>query len=338
MLTKLRLALFAAAVAVASPPQTASAADTLFQQYVGQYGVSTAGWGSNTESGIISINVPTGSTLVGAWLYSSTFGGVSNPGGTLNGSAVNYNIALGQNPSACCGLQAFRADVTGILAPTINGGPGGTYNFTISETNTANQDGEALVLVYSNAALSTHTVGILNGTSSSTGDTTSISFATPLNPTAAGFFAHMAIGDGFSCCGQDSTIAINGGLITSVAGNNDSCVDGGSPANGCLITVGNINGPYTGGTPGFPQNDYDADHEAYDLSPFIHLGDTSITITTTNPSLDDNIFLQVFDVAGEGRVSTGVPEPSTWAMMLLGLLGLGYRGYRRNVALARTSA
>ena len=28
-------------------------------------------------------------------------------------------------------------------------------------------------------------------------------------------------------------------------------------------------------------------------------------------------------------VTTGVPEPSTWAMMLAGFLGLGFAGYRR---------
>jgi PEP-CTERM motif len=29
---------------------------------------------------------------------------------------------------------------------------------------------------------------------------------------------------------------------------------------------------------------------------------------------------------------TAVPEPSTWAMMLLGFAGLGYAGYRRRCA------
>jgi hypothetical protein len=27
--------------------------------------------------------------------------------------------------------------------------------------------------------------------------------------------------------------------------------------------------------------------------------------------------------------STPIPEPSTWAMMLIGFAGLGYAGYRR---------
>ncbi|MBN9452109.1 MAG: PEPxxWA-CTERM sorting domain-containing protein [Bosea sp.] len=32
------------------------------------------------------------------------------------------------------------------------------------------------------------------------------------------------------------------------------------------------------------------------------------------------------------EVATGVPEPATWAMMLLGFAGLGYAGYRRRSA------
>ena len=201
MFTRLKLVSMAAAVVAFVAPQAAFAGNTLFQQYVGDYGVSTAGWGSLGSSGTISINVPANSTVVGAWLYSSTytFGGPIDPSGsTLGGTVLNSWTALGQNPSACCGLQAYRADVTSIVAPTIDGGSGGTYNFGISEINTANQDGEGLVVVYSNAANPTQTIGILNGTSSSTGDTSHINFATPLDPTAPGFFAHMAIGDGFS--------------------------------------------------------------------------------------------------------------------------------------------
>jgi hypothetical protein len=147
----------------------------------------------------------------------------------------------------------------------------------------------------------------------------------------------MAIGDGFSCCDQESTIAVNGEDVTTVAGNNDSSVDG-FVSNGNLITVGNINGPYTGGTPGFPQTDYDADHEAYDLVPFLTDGETSIKITTVNASLDDNIFLEVYDVSGVGHFVPTVPEPSTWAMMLVGFAGLGFVGYRRSRKAASIAA
>jgi hypothetical protein len=36
-----------------------------------------------------------------------------------------------------------------------------------------------------------------------------------------------------------------------------------------------------------------------------------------------------FAVAGFQAFTPVVPEPSTWAMMLLGFAGLGYAGYRR---------
>jgi hypothetical protein len=330
MIRKFALAATALA-AVIGLTNAASAADTVFKQYVGDFGVSTAGWGSfDTSSGTISAMVPVGSTVTAAYLYSSTysFGAPIVPGGTLGGVPVNYGTALGINTSACCNLQAWRADVTSIVAPVINGGPGGTYNFGVSETNTANQDGEALVVVYTNPLQSTQTVAILNGFASSAGDTSSVTFGTPLDPTAPGFFAHMAIGDGFSCCNQRSTITVNGNEMTTAAGNNDSSVDA-VLHNGNLITVGNINGPYTGGTPGLPQTDYNADHEAYDLAPFIHIGDTTIHIDTINASRDDNIFLQVYDVSGIGHVTT-TPEPSTWAMMIIGFAGLAYAGVRRS--------
>ena len=124
-----------AAALLAGLVTEANASDNLFQQFVGNYGVSTAGWGSLSQTGTISIDVPVGSTVTGAWLYSSTFGQPSEgtPGGTLGGTVVDYNTALGANPDVTS-LEAFRADVTGIVAPVVNGGLGGTYNFSITET------------------------------------------------------------------------------------------------------------------------------------------------------------------------------------------------------------
>jgi hypothetical protein len=37
-------------------------------------------------------------------------------------------------------------------------------------------------------------------------------------------------------------------------------------------------------------------------------------------------------------VSTSVPEPSTWAMMLLGFAGLGFAGYRKGKGAAAFAA
>ncbi|HTZ66180.1 MAG TPA: PEP-CTERM sorting domain-containing protein [Roseiarcus sp.] len=334
------LASLAFSVASALTPISAFAANNLFQEYIGDYGVSTSGWGSvSTSDGTVAATVPVGSTVTAAYLYTSTwdFSAPFDPSGTtFQGSPISLT-PLGVNSSACCNLQGWRADVTSLVAPVINGGPGGTYDFSLTEANTTQQDGEALVVVYSNPSQSTQTVAILNGFASSSGDTSVVNFSKPLDTSAPGFFAHMAIGDGFSCCDQESTISVNGKEMTTVAGNNDSSVDA-SPADGNLITMGNINGPYTGGTPGFPQTDYSADHEAYDLVPFLSDGETTIKIDTINASHDDNIFVEVYDVSGEGHFVPGTPEPSTWVMLVIGFAGLGYAARRKGLALRSVQA
>jgi hypothetical protein len=293
----------------------ANASLNVFHVFTGTLGISTGGFGSTSDAGSITANAPAGSTVVAAYLYSSLFSSTT-AAGTLNGNALSYS-PLGVNNGF---LQASRADVTSIVAPVINGGPGGAYSFNIQETS-GNTDGEALVVVYSNGTLATSTIGILDGFSASTGDNSSINFAAGLDPTAAGFHAELRIGDGFSCD------------MTNVAGDNDDSVDA-NPGNGNLITVGSDNDPFTAASPGSPQSNYLLDHERYNLSPFITKGDTSIKLHTLNPSNDDNIFLEVFSVSGVGVVhgNGGVPEPATWAMMLMGFFGLGAMMRRRRDA------
>jgi len=314
------------AVAAIASAGKADAGLIAFQQYTGNVAVSTDGFGSTTNAGNISAFVLAGSTVVNAYLYSSTFSG-PQPGGTLGGQPVIYSTALG-TPGA--GLEAFRADVTSIVAPTINGGPGGTYVFPITEIG-GGVDGGALVVVYTNPTLPSATVGILDGFSLLTGDSTILNFASPLNPAAAGFFAELRLGIGFSCCSQASEVKVNNQLVTSNAGNNDDSIDG-IPLNGNLITVGGSNDPFS---PLLPS--YAADTERYNLIPYITLGDTSITINTVNPSNDDNIFLAVIYASGIGGVNqpppvTTVPEPTSLALFGVGMLGLGIARRWRKVA------
>ena len=49
---------------------------------------------------------------------------------------------------------------------------------------------------------------------------------------------------------------------------------------------------------------------------------TSVTISTTNDSIG-------LALGGVGGIENGVPEPSTWAMIIAGFAGLAYAGYRR---------
>lgn len=57
--------------------------------------------------------------------------------------------------------------------------------------------------------------------------------------------------------------------------------------------------------------------------------------TTTTPPIADAGSEQLF--AATGAPTTGAPEPSTWAMMLLGFAGLGFAGYRRAGGVTATS-
>ena len=242
-----------------------------------------------------------------------TIGGVST-------ASVGGFTSLGTT-APCCTLTAGRADLTSTaLAAAI---AGGTTSFAISETSGL-QDGEALVVVYKDPANSAvSTVGILDGFSAVSGDTSTINFSNPLDPSAPGFFAEMRIGDGFSCCTQASTITVNGTVITTNAGNNDDGV--GAINNGQLITVGGDNDPFS---PLLPT--YENDHERYNLVARINPGDTSITVRTLNPSTDDNIFLEVFAVSGLATINNpSVPEPASIVLFGTLLAGVALRQRRR---------
>ncbi len=275
------------------------------------------------------MNAPVGAVVQAAFLYTSAFGNgtPSTFGGLFNGNPVSYTN-LGINS----GLQAGRMDVTSIVSTVINGGAGGAYNFAYTESS-GNQDGGALVVVYSNVGLPTTTVAIMDGFSASTGDNAFLSFANPLNPAAAGFRAEMRLGIGFSFDGTDpnaptgtgqvSQITVNGSPLSNVAGHCDDAVDA-SCTNGNLITVGDDADPFAAILPLIA-----GDHEKYDIRTLLNFGDTLISINTLNPSQDDNIFLAVFAVTGEAQVTTTTPEPVSIALFGTGLLGLGLLRRRR---------
>lgn len=321
---KFKVALPLVLIAGLFRPTAADAGLTVFQTFVGTVGVSTDGFGSLSQTGTISASVPVGATVLAAYLYTSTFdnGTLAGVGGTLNGSAVAYTN-LGTDFASCCQLTAGRADVTGIVKPVIDGGAGGIYNFTVTETSDS-QDGEALVVVYSLPSLAEATVGIVDGFAAVTGDSTSINFSEPLDPTAPGFFAEMALGIGFSCCfSQQSTVRVNGTLITENAGNMDDA-DVLVPANGRLITVGGYDDPFSPFLPTYdPIQGPGADHERYNLVGQIAMGDTSIVVETANASLNDIIFLASFYVSGEAGINEPppdgqIPEPGTLSLLALG--------------------
>jgi hypothetical protein len=319
---------------------TASATLTTFQSYSGNVGLSVNGGGSylNALPNGLTASIPAGSQVIAAYLYTSTYSlnlgaaGGSVPfataGATFNGSNVTFT-ALTANPSSSVPLQAARADVTGLVKaavnPSGNAATGGTYNFAVTETNTGYQDGEVLVAVYSNPSLPTSSIGILDGAASSAGDTSMINFS----GSPAGDTVLMSIGDGFSYdlggAGQQSTITVDGSLLTSAAGNCDSSQDGGTPpnptycTNGDLITAGtlglnadgSVNTAYSNPFTPIGDTDDNTDHELYNISSLINpAAGNTITLSTQNTSLDDNIFLEAFDVNGLAGFNAPPPPPA----------------------------
>lgn len=315
-------------LAIAAVP--AQAALNNFMTFNGNVGLSTDGFGSLSNTGNISAEVPTGATVLGAYLYTATFQTTSTPTVELGGTAVTFGPRVA-NATACCSLASFRADVTSLVKPTIDGGAGGIYDFDIAETGLGNNtDGSALVVVYEHASLPDATVGLLDGFASVTGDTTSINFADPLDPTDPEFFAEMRLGISFSCCDQKSRVEVNGNLLTENAGNMDDG-DIQDPANGRLITMGGFDDAFSPTNPSYAD-----DTERYNLAPFASKGDTSFTIDTFNASRDDNIFLAAFHVRGEAGINepppsnddpVDVPEPAGFMLLLTGLAGLTARRF-----------
>ncbi len=284
----------------------------------GKGGYSADGLGQNGTGGTLQADVPGGSTVEKAFLYGTYFGGI-NPDETqrtivLDDSTV-VTEKIGDDGVA---LATTRADVTEQVAAKVGSG-GAVTNFAIN-SDPASLDGVGLVVVYSNPGSPETTVAVLDGTASQAGDTTTFTYASPLDKTASGFTATMSLGVGFgfqggaatpgtSECGtgsaQSSLVDVNGTRLTSCAGNYDD----GYGANGGLITVGGVGDstanpaaplqqPADGGTP------RTTDDERYDIAPFTSQGDTQLTITTSNPSRDDNLFLAVVQIAAEASIGT----------------------------------
>ena len=329
-----------AACALAVATSSAFASLDPINTWTGNVGLSVDGVGSTDAAvGNVQASIPVGATILQAYLYSAgtpvanvpgsptTLAAYNGAGITFAGTAINdFNTLVGAtSPRPDIGrFYTARADVTSLVQSLTSGAATSSFSWAVNEGNLSSViDGEVLAIVYSSPSQVSGSVVLLDGGQNTGGETTIVNFAGPISdPSAPGFAMQLGLGISFSCCGQASTVDINGSTLTTFAGNND---DGAQVANGSLITVGGL-----GDTPLNNPPSYDADHELYNLAPFLHTGDTSFSIFTQNPTNDDNIFFA--SLYSTAQISVGpppIPEPETYALMLAGLGVLGLVARRR---------
>jgi len=317
----------------------ASASLTSAGTFNGNVGLSVDAIGSNnTPVGDVQADIPVGATILQAYLYSAgtpfpwyadsptTLAAYNGAGITLAGNSItNFSKLVGATATPRPDIGKFftaRADVTALVQSLTAGAVTNTFSWTVDEGRLNNRiDGEVLAIVFSDPSQPTGIVALLDGGQDTGGETSTVNLGAPLgDPTDPGFKAQLGVAVSFSCCGQESTIKINGSTMTTTAGNND---DGLVLQDGWLITAGGLGDPISNGL------DYTNNHELYDLAPFLHKGDTSFSIFTQNPTSDDNIFFSSLYLTGKiTDVTHGVPEPGTISLLMFGLAGLGARRFR----------
>jgi putative cell wall-binding protein len=316
-----------------------------FTTVTGKVYMSLTGIGTNTPDGgpIYVQKDSSKSTVQAAYLLSAGIPGFDSPAysigdGTveLDGQSLSFTPAdiLTKEYATGFAVDNVWTNVTTIVAPVVDEAPAGLVQFTASEpTHTDFITGEILAVIMNDPTLRTdNTVSFLFGGLDPGGDSFKIGLAKPLKLSTPTLKLVMSIGDSFGYqgppgTGQYSTITVDTKLMTSAAGGNDDSIckyqtppDYASCGNGELITVGGIGDSTTDpadptattfdcATPPGPPRCTD---ELYTLLPFVSTGQTSITVKTTNPSENDDIFFTGFElnavsaVVGQGAVLTPV--------------------------------
>ncbi|TMQ12251.1 MAG: HYR domain-containing protein [Deltaproteobacteria bacterium] len=267
--------------------------------------------------GTIRVQKPAGATVRRAFLAAASTGfsgrRLNNGDVTLDGIAVVWGIST---PSSISSWNHW-SEVTGIAKPKIDASPAGIVSFNVGEVNTTGIDGEILAVIFDDPAQTTsNTVILLFGAQNISGDTFNIALGSPINKSDPNLAIDLSLGISFGFqdganTGQHSIVNVNGERLTSLAGGQDD----GQPANGALMTVGGIGDTNDNPAPFDTSSGPRKDDELYNLLPFLHTGDTAITVFSQNPSNDDNILFAALNlhsaaaIVGEGIVLGPSPAP-----------------------------
>jgi Bacterial Ig domain/RTX calcium-binding nonapeptide repeat (4 copies) len=275
--------------------------------------------GSATDGGVIEAIVPINSHIEAAFLYATTYSTESSAGSVdFDGTTLLATDFTALGVTSASSLQAFRADVTDLVSADVGDGSNAPFSFEISNVASGNVDGYALAVIYSNPDEANRSIIFADGSSEPAGDAFTVNFPTPIDTTVDDFSAllSLGIGFGFQFDSQFSTVDVDGRRLTSFAGGQDDGID----TNGGLITIGGL-----GDDPANPVDPFGSefdpryDDELYDLAqgdggnpvPFLANGATSISVATTNPSNNDNIFFAGFNILGDAIVDSPVNDTPT---------------------------
>jgi GDSL-like Lipase/Acylhydrolase family/RTX calcium-binding nonapeptide repeat (4 copies) len=273
--------------------------------------------GSTSSNSSLTVQKPSGGTLRRATLFvaSTGFSGPAQGSVMLDGDEVG----LGDGVPSYIGSMNYMADVTALVRAKVDAAPPGIVPFDVTETASASIDGVILSLIFDDpGTISDRSIALLFGATQTAGDEFSLQMSQPLDPSSPESVLEMSLGISFGYqsgpTGQYSSVDVNGSRLTSSAGGQDD----GESANGALITAGGVGDSRANPIdPNSAPSDPRDDDELYDLTPFVSSGDTEITITTSNPSNDDNILFASFTT--NPPVSAVVtPNPAgdgTWVAM-----------------------
>jgi hypothetical protein len=259
----------------------------------GKISISVDGVGTLADNGTVQVEKPAGATVRRAYMAAAStglsnfqipFGGLS-----LNGQPVSWTTIVNSSIAS----WNYWGDVTSIVSTIVDAAPAGRVNLTVSEGNSNNIDGSALIVIFDDPnQLTENTIILLFGAQDVRGDTFSILLADPIDKSDPFLSVEFGMAISFGCqgnCGsQYSQIDVNNNRLTTSAGGYDD----GERANGALLTVGGLDDSPANPPDPFRIGGGDSrdDDELYDLLPYVADQSTAILVSTLNPSNDDNIF------------------------------------------------
>jgi hypothetical protein len=284
-----------------------------FYSATGRIFLSVDGGGSNSESHTIEVQKPSALATVRKAFVLAASTGFSNhqlTDGDVRITPPDAGVTWSANvPTAILSFN-YLADVTALVAPTLDSAPAGRVAFAFTEVGADAIEGEVLAVVFNDPAQpADRTVILLFGAQDLAGDDFGITLAEPISPESPGATAvlSMAISFGFQPGEQFSLIDVNGERLTSSAGGQDDGPPDCLGDNGELITVGGLDDAID--NPADPMgeaSDCRTDDELYSLLPFISSEDTQVAVHTANPSNDDNIFFGAFVLSGAAVLGEGI--------------------------------